>query len=116
MLVLVLHRVGHGVAPCWSWCCTMQVLVLHCPGLGVADLEKIPEAPGEGGLADLQQAEGSEVTDLGMAMEAPTEGAGGSEQKAEQELGDGQCSLSSSLLHFSDSVCVTVCLSITLSV
>ena len=112
VLVLVLHCVGHGVAPCWSWCCTVLVLVLHCAGLGVADLEKIPEAPGEGGLADLQQGEGSEVTDLGMAMEAPTEGAGGSEQKAEQELGDGQCSLSSSLFHFSDSVRLPVHLSI----
>ncbi|KAL8571941.1 hypothetical protein ACOMHN_026153 [Nucella lapillus] len=54
------------------------------------DLEKIPEAPGEGVVCvDLQQGEGSEVTDIAMTtMEAPTEGAGGSEQKADQELGD----------------------------
>ncbi|KAK7093572.1 cilia- and flagella-associated protein 74-like [Littorina saxatilis] len=53
------------------------------------DLQKIPEAPGEGGLSDSQQAEGSEITDLGLAtMDVPTDRPGGSEQKADQELGD----------------------------
>ncbi|XP_076472381.1 cilia- and flagella-associated protein 74-like isoform X2 [Babylonia areolata] len=55
----------------------------------VEDLEKIPEAPGEGVTTDLPQGEGSEVTDIAMTtMEAPTEGAAGSEPKADQELGD----------------------------
>ena len=40
---------------------------------------------------DMQQGEGSEVTDIAMTtMEAPTEGAGGSDQKGDQELGDGE--------------------------